>query len=551
MTTGARRVSRRTWLAGAAGTFAGLAAGFPAGFGTHAATHDEPKPAPEPPIGTNSRRDRAYWVREQVARAQREQAAEETIEPAAVSPAFFQKGLVHANDGSCQSADVAALYTAARSPDLQAMEDLTLAAERRMKNPMGGASYSLWGSDPCLAVIPPPPALDSARAAEEAVELYWLALARDLPFTTWHGEEIIAAAAAELTQMETFASLRGEASLNNVTIFRDAIAGTLHGPFISQFIWKPFQAGANLVHQRIRTYQPGFDYLTTWDDWLHCQQGLFSRAAATSSLKFVHTLRDLAAYVHRDVGYQLFNQAAHVLFDFGPTLDPDDYDLPYDPGHPYRYSRKQCAFGSLGPPQVLELMAVAGTLALRSAWWQKWNTHPFLRPEEYGGIVHRALADIPGPPAISPVVLKSEAVRRIFEKNGSYLLPGAYPEGCPMHPAYPSGHAAISGACVTILKALFDESYVITRPVVATEDGLNLASYEGPELTLGGELDKLAWNVALGRLAAGIHWRSDGHWGLRLGEQIGLAVLRDWKATVAEGPFSLSLTTFDGEQITV
>ena len=61
----------------------------------------------------------------------------------------------------------------------------------------------------------------------------------------------------------------------------------------------------------------------------------------------------------------------------------------------------------------------------------------------------------------------------------------------------------------TILKALFDESSIVSNPVVPTSDGLSLVSYDGRELTVGGELNKLAANIAMGRNFAGIHWRSN------------------------------------------
>jgi len=32
-----------------------------------------------------------------------------------------------------------------------------------------------------------------------------------------------------------------------------------------------------------------------------------------------------------------------------------------------------------------------------------------------------------------------------------HLLPMAFPEGSPIHPAYGAGHATVAGACVTIL----------------------------------------------------------------------------------------------------
>jgi hypothetical protein len=43
-----------------------------------------------------------------------------------------------------------------------------------------------------------------------------------------------------------------------------------------------------------------------------------------------------------------------------------------------------------------------------------------------------------------------------------------------------------------MLKALFNEAFVIPDPVMASDDGLSLAPYSGPPLTVGGELNKLA-----------------------------------------------------------
>jgi len=89
------------------------------------------------------------------------------------------------------------------------------------------------------------------------------------------------------------------------------------------------------------------------------------------------------------------------------------------------------------------------------------------------------------------------------------FLPQAYPEGCPTHPSYPAGHAVIAGACVTVIKACLDESYVLPEPVMASADGLSLLPWKGADLTVGGELDKLAANIIQGRNHAGLHWRSD------------------------------------------
>ena len=67
----------------------------------------------------------------------------------------------------------------------------------------------------------------------------------------------------------------------------------------------------------------------------------------------------------------------------------------------------------------------------------------------------------------------------------------------------PPAHATVAGAAVTVLKALFDESFVIPNPVIPNASGESLEPYSGEALTVGGELIKLAANIALSRDAAG------------------------------------------------
>lgn len=68
---------------------------------------------------------------------------------------------------------------------------------------------------------------------------------------------------------------------------------------------------------------------------------------------------------------------------------------------------------------------------------------------------------------IHPEILNpaaSAVLNRAIGRFGSALLPQAFPEGAPTHPAYGAGHATVAGACVTILKAWFDESFVLPPP---------------------------------------------------------------------------------------
>jgi hypothetical protein len=67
---------------------------------------------------------------------------------------------------------------------------------------------------------------------------------------------------------------------------------------------------------------------------------------------------------------------------------------------------------------------------------------------------------------------------------------------------------------------------------------------------VGGELNKVAANIASGRNFAGIHWRTDFTEGVKLGEAIALGILQEQAATYAEQAH-FSLTKFDGTTITV
>src|SRR5262249_17000336 len=152
--------------------------------------------------------------------------------------------------------------------------------------------------------------------------------------------------------------------------------------------------------------------------------------------------------------------------------------------------------------------------------------------------------------------IESNAVEETFERHHSYLLPMAFPEGCPLHPAYGAGHATVAGCCVTILKAIFDGSTKIVdllRPVESSREGLRLVDYQGThrdEMTVEGELNKLAANIALGRDHAGVHWRSDGAQSFFLGEAIAISLLRDQKNCYNETFEGFTFTKFDGTTIT-
>jgi len=102
-----------------------------------------------------------------------------------------------------------------------------------------------------------------------------------------------------------------------------------------------------------------------------------------------------------------------------------------------------------------------------------------------------------------------------------------------------------------VLKAFFNEAHVIPASVVVSPDGLSLVPYRGAALTVGGELNKLASNIALGRDVAGVHWHSDGIEGLKLGEAVATQVLTQLRTTYPEHFDGFRLTRFDGTNITI
>jgi len=83
--------------------------------------------------------------------------------------------------------------------------------------------------------------------------------------------------------------------------------------------------------------------------------------------------------------------------------------------------------------------------------------------------------------------------------------------------------------------------------MIPSADGLTLQPYVGPPLTVGGELNKIAHNVAFGRNMAGVHWRSDGTESLKLGEQVAIGLLRDQKHGYNEDFKGWVFRKFDGK----
>ncbi|MEU4741527.1 vanadium-dependent haloperoxidase [Actinosynnema sp. NPDC023658] len=458
--------------------------------------------------------------------------------------ANYGKGLPHDEVGEVRPDAYNTMLRALATGRPEDFERIPLGRGTKFINPQAGLAFDLEGPDPQSLAVPPAPRIDSARNSAEAVELYWMALARDVPFTEYDTHPLIAQAADELSRLSDYRAPKVDGRVTPDTIFRGGTRGDLRGPFLSQFLLRDVQYGTLRIPQLHDTVRRDRDYLTDFEAWRAVQEGAQVRGIKRDHVnrRYLRTPRDLANYVHFDALYEGYLNAALILLDLG---------APFDAGNPYRHSVNQVGFGTYGPPHLLSLVTEVATRALKAAWFQKWYVHRRLRPEAFGGRVHAHLSGLRDYDMIDREVLDSEAVKLTHEKHGSYLLPQAFPEGSPTHPSYGSGHATVAGACVTVLKAWFDESWVLPDPVVPAADGVRLVPYTGGGLlTVGGELDKVAANIPTGRNMAGVHWRSDFTEAVLLGEAVGIGVLRD-HVRVNHEDASFGLTRFDGRRVTI
>ena len=515
----------------------------------------------------------------------------------------YNKGFEHDPITGELTADGIASYnemlTALNSGNPADFEAITLALtpiERKLVNPQAGLAFDLEGPDAVALTVPPAPSIESAQFSGEMAELYWMMLCRDVSF------ELIQTGGSPLIGQAIDPILDGSLNWNDFTdlrqhlptdagivtaqtIFRGTAPGCTVGPYVSQFLLigneypdttqysggpptkNPddgyIRYGTQVIDQRSLFLAPMVNYIGEWDEYIEIQNGKdpYTTAGTRQPLggapRFITTPRDLANYVHYDALYQSYLNACIILLGMSAKLDR---------GNPYLYSDNQEGFGTFGGPQILSLVTEVATRALKVVWQQKWFVHRRLRPEAGGGIIeakgHRGASHFP----INDQIMAAFAAAGPFEgrvtnSNNAimpggltYLLNQVFPEGSPMHPSYGAGHATVAGACVTILKAFFDESMPFSTAYQAEPlVGATLITAPlpiGVTLNVGGELNKLANNIALGRNMAGVHYRSDDQVSLELGEALAIQILQEMKPTYNENGF-YTLTKFDGTTIKI
>lgn len=457
--------------------------------------------------------------------------------------ANYSKGLKHTELDLPDSYDYEQYLKALSTGKWSDFESIPMGGEAKLSNPMAAYAYSLEGRDSHQTWTPPPPAFASDEQAAEMVELYWQALTRDVKFSEFESNSLIEQACADLANFGPATDLRSNGKITPNTLFRAPLPGALTGRYVSQFLWLAVPIDNAIVPQQYPCLGAGTDAMTQYDEFLEIQNGATPPPSPKlAPPRYAITPRDLVSYVHKDFPFQADQNATLILAGFGTTALSD--------GNPYKTSKTQAGFVSYAAPMFLDWVSRATNAAFKAAWYHKWLVHRRIRPEEFGGRVHDKIikkADFP----ISDRLFQSCVLNYVYKAQGTYLLTQAYAEGCPLHPSYPAAHAVIAGACITVLKALFDESFVIPNPVIPNASGESVEPYTGEPLTIGGELNKLAGNIALFRDAAGVHWRSDSLNGLLLGESVAIGLMEDLLAVMTDNQLPLTLHNFSGELVTV
>jgi hypothetical protein len=437
----------------------------------------------------------------------------------------------------------------------------TSPVQRRLVDPQAAYAFNLGGADSWIHILPTPPALASAQLAGEMVELYGQAYLRDLPFNEYDSSPLASDVIDYLNALSDFKGPKIAGMVTPETLFRSSVSGDLVGPYISQFLYLPVPYGPGPNYDGTGTMPPLNtpnyqmqvaptsniinDFMIDFTTWSDIQKGMNPTATITYDLAerhFIRNGRDLASYARECYPGQEGINPALILLSYGPDA--------LDRNNPYLNNPTQQGFVTCAIADIMYLVCAAEEMALRAAWYQKWLVHRRARPEFTGFLVNQQKSGAQDF-GLNSEIITSGILDDIFVVYNSYFLPQAYPEGSPAHPAYPEGHSTVIGACVTMLKAFFNEDFVIPSPVQPNITNDTLEPYTATILTVGNELNKLASNISMGRCSGGVHYRSDAIEGMILGEKVAIALLQNAAATY-HIPFSgFSLTTFGGKKIVV
>ena len=506
----------------------------------------------------------------------------------------FSKTLPHdPNTGLVVASAYQVLLNGITQGTQAALDAVPAGGPGRLAGPLSPLAFQLQGADSTVgAELFVPPSISSAAAAAEQVELYWEAFVRDVPFIDYSSSQpLISQAIANINNLSGYTGPKPVTAQN---IFRygtgssfpnaNAWFGVTTGPYISQLLFQTHNFDGVTFVPRINTRFPvadpntgtvltgpgtGLDFMTDFAEYLFVEngKGAINPAEAPTTVdptpRFIRSGRDLGQQANQDSIYSLYFRAAIILQNLG---------VPLSANSPYANDTRISGFNTFSTAWLFNLIGAAQDTEAQ-AFYQKWYVHRKLRPEAMGNLVdgikngrfslnpslHSDLLNSPVLPLISTRNQQLNTKRgRPNDETNLYFLPQQSAGGSPSHPDPPAGHAFTAGVGCTLLKAVFDVGTPSNpRPwpvqaVEASEDGLTLLN-NSSSLTILGELNKLAFNIAEGRNWLGIHTRIGGNYlGLTGGEDVAISLLNDLGFTYPEPVFNgFTLTKFDGTVVTV
>jgi hypothetical protein len=499
----------------------------------------------------------------------------------------FSKTLPH--DPATGLVDPAAyqdLLNALEVGTVAAFDTVPAGGAGRFAGPVSPLVFQIEGADSVVAASPfVPPSISSGGGAAEMVELYWEAFLRDVPFIQYGTNSLIGQAVMDMNKLSGYGGAGGPGGVTPQNLFRYPFFGATDGPYVSQLLYQThFFDGTKFVPQ-IRVHaqvadpntgdvlmdSPGVDFMTNLPEYVQVEngQGAISDNVFDNTPRFIRDVRGLGSLANSDSIFSIYFRAAIILAGLGIGVSNRN---------PYTSTTRITGFSTFSTAWLFGLLgAVHKTEA--HAFYQKWYVHRKLRPEAFGNLVDGVMNNrFTLTPALHPDLTGSAVLPMIKNRNlqlnqkrglttaDSWQCPQMLNGGSPSHPSSPAGHAFTAGACVTLLKAVFEigtpaapVAWPLTTPdgtpnpvVQSSADGLSLVTTGDTNLTVLGELNKLAANISEGRDMLGIHWRvSDNMHGMFEGEDVAIALLNEAAATYPESFPGFILTKFDGTTITI
>jgi hypothetical protein len=471
-----------------------------------------------------------------------------------------------------------ALLDALEDGTQEAFDAVPAGGPGKLAGPLSPLQFQMAGSDSPDAKSPfTPTSVASADGAAEMVEVYWEAYLRDVPFINFGSNPLIALAVADMNKLSAFG---GPRPITPQNLFRFPFIGCTDGPYVSQILFQTHRLdGVDFVpklNTRLPVADPntgqvltgpgtGFDFVTNFPEYLFVENGngplLPTPNTADPTPRFIRNVRDVGNLANSDSIFSIYFRTAITLGGLGIGVDPNS---------PYANDVRINGFNTFSTSYLLQLLAQAGQTEA-AAFYEKWFVHRKVRPEAHANLVDGILNNrFKLNPNMHPDLFNSSVLPLIFERNqqlnvkrglgttGSFLLPQELNGGSPSDPSSPAGHAFTAGAAVTMIKAVLDVGTPANpkpwpvQAMQASADGLSLVNASATNLTVLGELNKLAANVSEGRNMLGINWRvSDNMHGMFMGEKVAIRLLDELGATYPEKFKGFTLTKFDGTTILV